>query len=83
MTQNLPLAHIAASHLFSDVEALVFKGQGPVGEQIYTGTRRGKLGTVTVTVNPNGAKAAVECKSKRNTDYRIFKVEDLPLEELQ
>ena len=39
MTQNLPLAHVAASHLFSDVETLVFKGQGPVGEQIYTGSQ--------------------------------------------
>jgi len=50
---------------------------------ILATSENGKLGTVTVTVNPNGAKATVEWKSKRNTDYRIFKVEDLPLEELQ
>jgi len=77
------IARDAASSLFPDAEEVVFSRSSSVGEQIYVGSRKGKTGVLTVTVNPNGAKAAVEWRSKFATDYRVFRVEDLPAKELR
>lgn len=83
MDINLILAQYAASSLFPDAGEVVFSRSSPIGEQIYIGSRKGKTGVLTVTINPNKAKAAVEWRSKFATDYRVFRVEDLPAEELR
>jgi len=82
MDPTLDVARKAALKLFDDAVDIAFVESRPTGEQIFTGGRRNKAGKILVSLNPNGTKASVEWKSgdgRRNTEYRIFRVEGLPL----
>lgn len=81
MESKLEIARKAALLLHSDAVDVKFVQTHKTGEDEFTAGRRGKVGQITITLNPNGTKAAVEWKGRansRSTDYRIFRVEGLP-----
>lgn len=81
MASKLEVARQAALRLFEDVVDLKFVETLKTDEDVFLAGRQGQKGSLTVTLNPNGTKAAVEWKgsrSKQSTDYRVFKVEGVP-----
>jgi len=80
MDSKLDIATKAALLLHADAVDIKFVRTHKTGEDEFTGNRKGKIGQLTITLNPNGTKAAVEWRSKksnRGTDYRVFRVEGL------
>ena len=81
MESKLEIARKAALLLHSDAVDVKFVKTHKTGEDEFTAGRQGKTGQLTITLNPNGTKAAVEWKGRpknRSTDYRVFRVEGLP-----
>ena len=84
MEAKVEIARKAALQLYADADEIKAAGVLKTGEEKFTGKRSGKIGELTITINPNGTKAAIEWKgrlSSRGTDYRIFRIEGYPTTE--
>jgi hypothetical protein len=81
METKLEVARNAALLLHPDAVDVKFVKTLKTGEDEFTGSRKGKAGHLTITLNPNGTKATVEWKGRLSTyghDYRVFRVEGVP-----
>jgi hypothetical protein len=86
MEGKIAIARRAALQLFTDVIDVQYASTLKTGEEKFTARRQGKAGQLTITLNPNGTKAAVEWKgsstrgrlNSKGTDYRVFRVDDYP-----
>ena len=81
METKLEIATKAALQLHPDAVDVKFVKTHKTGEDEFSGSRKGKAGQLTITLNPNGTKAAVEWKRRLSSyasDYRIFRVEGYP-----
>jgi hypothetical protein len=81
MEAKIAIARRAALQLFTDVIDVQYASTLKTGEEKFTARRQGKAGQLTITLNPNDTKAAVEWKGRLNskgTDYRVFRVDDYP-----
>jgi len=82
MDSKVEIARQAALLLHADAVDVKFVKTHKTGEDEFAAGRKGKTGQLTITLNPNGTKAAVEWKGRTNprrSDYRIFRVEGMPL----
>lgn len=81
MKSKLEIAQETALLLHPDVVDVRFVKTHKTGEDEFTAGRVGKIGQITITLNPNGTKAAVEWKSRlsnQGSAYRIFRIEGFP-----
>jgi hypothetical protein len=81
MDSKIEVATKAALLLHGDAVDVKFVKTHKTGEDEFTAGRKGKIGQLIITLNPNGTKAAVEWRgrlSRRSTDYRVFRVEGVP-----
>jgi hypothetical protein len=81
MEEKLEVAKQAALLLHSDAVDIKFVETHKTGEEEFVGSRRGLVGKLTITLNPNGTRAAVEWRSRQrngSTDYRVFRVDGIP-----
>jgi hypothetical protein len=78
---KLEIAQEAALLFHPDVIDVRFVKTHKTGEDEFTASRQNKIGQITITLNPNGTKAAIEWKgrlSPRDTAYRVFRIEGFP-----
>lgn len=84
MDSKIEIARQAALLLHTDAVDVKFIKTHKTGEDEFAAGRKGKTGQLIITLNPNGTKAAVEWKGRskaRGTDYRVFRVEGLVLDD--
>jgi hypothetical protein len=69
-------ARLAASQVFSDVKKIEYIGVGDHEEVKFKAHLKSQPDNpAIVSINPNGIRAVVEWKSRKETGYRILKLE--------
>lgn len=69
-------ARLAATQVFDDVSCVKFVGVGEHEEAKFEAhLRSSPENPAIITINPNGIRAVVEWRNRRQSGYRVLKLE--------